>query len=56
MLNNLLYYQANSHEVGDGEDDPRRHELGEGGAVRAVHRSLEHNRQRGLDEKKKYFK
>ncbi len=55
-LNKTIFYQfsyqTDSHEVGDGQDDPWRHELGEGSAVRAVHRFLEHHRQRSLQLKK----
>ena len=40
--------EADGHEVGDGQDDPRSHELGEGGVVGSVHRLLEHHGQRSL--------
>ena len=43
--------EADGHEVGDGQDDPRSHELGEGGLVAAVHRFFEDNWQGCLEIK-----
>jgi hypothetical protein len=40
--------QADSHEVGDGQDDPGGHELGEGGLVGPVDGLFKHHRQGGL--------